>query len=62
MKNENLCELCNIAMIWKGKYCVHCDWHLEEGYSPEEIEEIIKQSKMSIKYPLINKVNKKEER
>jgi predicted Rdx family selenoprotein len=33
-----------MAHNWVNGYCVHCDWLLGEGYTQEEIHEMIKKA------------------
>lgn len=46
MENEK-CRICGVIMAkkWSDDICFHCNWHLGDGYSEEEIKEIIKKNK-----------------
>ena len=39
------CNICGIIIQYEDSYCIHCDWHLMEGYTEDEIKEIIRKNK-----------------
>lgn len=34
-----------MARPWKSGICFHCDWHLGEGYSEEDIKKLLEGKK-----------------
>lgn len=40
----NTCKICSVQLArpWPSGICCHCDWHLDEGYTENEIKEMFK--------------------
>jgi hypothetical protein len=41
---RHTCKICGVVMAqnWSNGICIHCDWYLGEGYSEEQIKDIMR--------------------